>query len=475
MKAVFIVLFGLYTLLCYPHFNDNQNDEQILESAVKSRFQNPKEALKIYDYLLKNTTPNKTLQLKIKKLEIEILLKNYKNAVELIFAIEENLELQPRPVFEFEFLIAAIPLYHQLSFSSKTEKSFERALLLFENFSDELKQKHQFDIKFIEFEFQKKSPENREKLEDLISDFNKDDERKSWLYYNLGKSYLRENPEIAKTYFIKSAPSGTVSKLAVKASVLKKIAETALPMYSPDFSELTDPYFKDIQKIIVRHNLEFWNTNQNSDSILKYKTVLQELQNAKQLELQEAKVDFTQKTFSRQTETLKNVEKKEKRIKRNLIIFLIIIFLAYVSIRKHNDSLRREKEKQADLKKVVISNKAEEEILLKLKNFENSELFLNKNLRLAGLAKQLETNVRYLSQIINSEKHKSFNAYINSLRIEYILRKLHTDSKYLSFKISYLAEESGFASQSSFNSAFKEETGQTPSVYIKKLSEKSAE
>lgn len=474
MKAVFTVILGLCTLLCYPHFSDNQNDDQLLKAADKNRFLNPEEALKIYDYLLKNASPNKTLPLKIKKLEVEILLKNYKNAVALVFDIEDNLENDPDDIVEFEFLIAVIPLYHQLSFSSKTEKSLDKARLLFDNFPEELKQKHQFDIKFIEFELQKNASGNRLELERLIDDFNVNDERKLWMMYNIGKQYLSENPEAAEAYFTSIQQPGNISKLVAKAAILKEIIVTERPVHAPAFSESTDPYFKDIQRIIIEHNLEFWDAQQNSDSILKYKTALQNFQNTKQLELQQAKADFTQNTFSRQTEALNATADKEKKTKRNLIVLVTLMFSAYVLIRRNRDSAQKKKEKQAELKKVVISDKAEEEILLKLKKFENSELFLNKNLRLAGLAKQLDTNVRYLSQIINSEKKKSFNAYINSLRIEYILKKLHTDSKYLSFKISYLAEESGFASQSSFNAAFKEETGLTPSVYIKNLSDKSA-
>lgn len=120
-------------------------------------------------------------------------------------------------------------------------------------------------------------------------------------------------------------------------------------------------------------------------------------------------------------------------------------------------------------KTIVIPDRTEEEILEKLLKFEKSELFLDPQIRLATIAKELDTNTRYLSSIINASKARSFNAYINSLRIQYIVGKLTSEPRYRTYKISYLAEAGGFTSQSSFNTAFKEFTGLTPSAYIKKL------
>ena len=46
-------------------------------------------------------------------------------------------------------------------------------------------------------------------------------------------------------------------------------------------------------------------------------------------------------------------------------------------------------------------------------------VFLNKDFSLAILAGQLDTNTKYLSEIINSHYHMNFNTYINRLRINY--------------------------------------------------------
>ena len=108
----------------------------------------------------------------------------------------------------------------------------------------------------------------------------------------------------------------------------------------------------------------------------------------------------------------------------------------------------------------------------KLQEFEQSTQFLDKNMRIGKLAKMLNTNTRYLSAIINSEKNRTFNSYINSLRIRYIVHKLQSDEHFLTYKVSYLADVSGFISQSSFTTAFKEVMEKTPSAFIKEEIEK---
>jgi AraC-like DNA-binding protein len=85
---------------------------------------------------------------------------------------------------------------------------------------------------------------------------------------------------------------------------------------------------------------------------------------------------------------------------------------------------------------------------------------------LALLAAHFDTNTKYLSEVINTHKGKNFNSYINELRINYIIDKLKSNRTYLQYKISYLAEESGFSSHSSFATVFKSVTGISPTVFI---------
>ncbi len=123
-------------------------------------------------------------------------------------------------------------------------------------------------------------------------------------------------------------------------------------------------------------------------------------------------------------------------------------------------------EKKQEHKKPIILKETEEQILNKLKKFETSKRFLSKDISLAILAGQFDTNTKYLSEIINSHYEINFNTYINRLRINYIIEKLKSDPNFIKYRISYLAENCGFASHSSFATVFKSVTGISPVKFI---------
>lgn len=122
-----------------------------------------------------------------------------------------------------------------------------------------------------------------------------------------------------------------------------------------------------------------------------------------------------------------------------------------------------------------ISNETEERIYTELKELEkNSEFYLQPEVSLTRLSTLLNTNTKYLSYVIRKYYEKNFNNYINDLRIYYILKQLQEKSEYSQYKISYLAQETGFSSHSKFSSEFKRVTGIAPSVFIKKLEKEEA-
>lgn len=142
--------------------------------------------------------------------------------------------------------------------------------------------------------------------------------------------------------------------------------------------------------------------------------------------------------------------------------------IKYVGIMR-NEIHNVEPLKNQVSKKYVISKELEDEILKKLKRFENSKKFLNKDISLSVLAVQFDTNVKYLSDVINSNYNLNFNTYINTLRINYIVEKLKTDPDFKNYKISYLAEYCGFSAHSSFATVFKSITGISPVKFIELL------
>ncbi|RZJ33837.1 MAG: helix-turn-helix domain-containing protein [Chryseobacterium sp.] len=73
---------------------------------------------------------------------------------------------------------------------------------------------------------------------------------------------------------------------------------------------------------------------------------------------------------------------------------------------------------------------------------------------------------------MNKHKGKNFNNYLNELRVNYIVEKMMQNPEYLQYKTSYLAEEAGFASRTTFTTIFKNVTGKSPSQFVDEIKNK---
>ena len=102
----------------------------------------------------------------------------------------------------------------------------------------------------------------------------------------------------------------------------------------------------------------------------------------------------------------------------------------------------------------------------------DDQLYLQHNLSLVQLSKAIGTNRTYLSQYF-SNQDITYNAYINNLRINHFIilyRKAVVDLRF--FTAQELALESGFRSYRTFSEAFKRQTGQTVTAWMKAEKEK---
>ena len=117
----------------------------------------------------------------------------------------------------------------------------------------------------------------------------------------------------------------------------------------------------------------------------------------------------------------------------------------------------------------VLTEEIKIVLLRRLQNFEDRQQFLDAELSLFSLAKDLNTNSAYLSRVINESKKMNFSSYINELRIEYLIKKLADDTQLQYYKIQALGEEVGFKRAYSFSKAFERKVGEKPSEYLKQL------
>jgi len=94
--------------------------------------------------------------------------------------------------------------------------------------------------------------------------------------------------------------------------------------------------------------------------------------------------------------------------------------------------------------------------------------YQNPNLTLKSLSESVNQSPQIISQVINQESGKNFNHFVNTFRIEESKRLLQLEA-FQHQTIAAIAYEVGFNSISSFNTAFKKQTGETPMAYRSQL------
>lgn len=101
-----------------------------------------------------------------------------------------------------------------------------------------------------------------------------------------------------------------------------------------------------------------------------------------------------------------------------------------------------------------------------LKLMDTDKVFLNPELKLSDVAGQLKVQPHILTSLINTELEKSFFELLNQYRIKEFAERAR-QPEYSHLSIFGIAQEVGYKSKSSFNTAFKKQMGVTPSQYLK--------
>jgi AraC-like DNA-binding protein len=94
------------------------------------------------------------------------------------------------------------------------------------------------------------------------------------------------------------------------------------------------------------------------------------------------------------------------------------------------------------------------------------ELFLCSDLRLSQLADAVSLPANHVSQVINQVRRKNFFDYVNGFRVEEA-KRLMIDPDHRHWKLLAISLAAGFSSKSTFNKAFKDTTGLTPSSFLR--------
>lgn len=182
--------------------------------------------------------------------------------------------------------------------------------------------------------------------------------------------------------------------------------------------------------------------------------------------------------------TIENSLRKERYL-RILLLGLSIallsatIFLIFrnLKLRQYKKNFERYKENtvmpvasnSSKEQRPNVSIELEQELLTKLERFENTQGFIKKDLRIEKLAVSFGTNYKYLSQVINYHKGKSYPDYISDLRIAYIIKKLEEESKLRHYTFAAIAEEASFGTAQQFTEVFKKKMGMPFSFFLEQL------
>lgn len=97
---------------------------------------------------------------------------------------------------------------------------------------------------------------------------------------------------------------------------------------------------------------------------------------------------------------------------------------------------------------------------------EADKLYLNPELSLKTVADLLNTNTKYLSQVVNHQAGINFQQFVNLYRVKEAKHKIVKDS-FSNLTLYGIALQCGFKNKSTFYKVFKEVTGYTPKDFVR--------
>ena len=130
-------------------------------------------------------------------------------------------------------------------------------------------------------------------------------------------------------------------------------------------------------------------------------------------------------------------------------------------------NIREKQEKNAAYRSLIRAELADELYEKILNIIIIGKRYRDKSFSAKELAKELGTNTRYISAVINSRFGTNFSCLINEYRIKEAQHKL-TDKRFSDMTIEEIGTMVGFANRQSFYAAFYRIAGETPNHYRKK-------
>ena len=179
------------------------------------------------------------------------------------------------------------------------------------------------------------------------------------------------------------------------------------------------------------------------------------------------------------------VLKRGTDIKR-IIIAALLLWRKNAQLRERNRSLyeknlqvmRIETDEQSRRKtysKSSLNDEQREALVASIQEvLDNPDIICQQDFTLSQLAKMINSNTTYVSQVINESYGMAFSNLLGSQRIRIACRWMEDPARVGSITIEAIASASGFKSRTAFINAFKRETGLKPSEFLRMSAAKKA-
>lgn len=130
-------------------------------------------------------------------------------------------------------------------------------------------------------------------------------------------------------------------------------------------------------------------------------------------------------------------------------------------------NIKEKEEKNAPYRSLIRAELADELYDKILNIIVIEKRYRNKDFSAKELAKELNTNTRYISAVINSRFNTNFSCLINEYRIKEAMHRM-TDKRYADMTIEEIGKMVGFANRQSFYASFYRIMKETPNDYRKR-------
>jgi len=492
-KLLFLLLF--FSNISFLFSQKNEEVGVLFQKSEEALFRNPEQCLKITNHIVHNsTTPNELAQAYLLLSKSYFTSGKFMLAAENILLANQQAEQSSEKDIYIESLLFSSEIYNFLGLYEVANQHSEKAKMVAQK-DKKLEERVKTYLYF-------NTPDNKHKRTDsnLTNELNYSFLSKGTIQTQLATEYLSQSKlDSALVYFQKSIDNNKAINVGSYWEMItalhfsnyffaKKEYQNAIEqlnlaiekgkLFSNDYFQ-ESIYEKLSKNYLVTNNIIKYRelnqkamtsgSNVSTELTLATNYVIEQLHKVNEEKIDKART--FQNNINWILATIASVLLLGWLFMKWLFATRIQYMIDIISYLKliHNSETKTEINERVLLKSISKPKEIEELLLTKLTKFETGEKFLNKDMSLALLASQLDTNTKYLSEVINKYKGKNFNVYINELRINYIVSKLKTNPMYLNYKVSYLADECGFSSHSSFSTVFKNCTGIKPNVFIQFL------